>query len=515
MQIPAIKGDDGSWHRNNEEKTKIFANHLSKIFTQEEDSIDELLAITTVQEFEIIKPVSPAEVAKEIKNNINTKKAPGYDLISGDVLKKLPRKAIVKLTNIINTSFKIAYVPQLWKVAEVIMIAKPGKPPHEVTSYRPISLLPVMAKLFEKLLLKRLKPVIERKQLIPDHQFGFRNQHSTIDQVHRITSVIEKALEEKKVCSTIFLDVAQAFDKVWHKGFIYKIDQMLPEQYSKILTSYISDRYFRIKQEDSYSKLNEIKAGVPQGSVLGPVLYLLYTCDLPTFNNNIIATFADDTAVMAIANTNEEAAIKLQRSINKIQDWTLKWRIKLNQTKSVHVDFTNQRIVHKPIYICNQAVPYADTAKYLGMTLDAKLRWKVHVKKKKEELEIRYRKMHWLLGRNSKLTTYNKLLLYQQVLKPIWTYGIQLWGCTKKSNIEIIQRFQNKVLRGIVDAPWYIRNSDIHRDLEVNYVEKEISKYARSHENRLLNHVNLEAIQLLDISDMTRRLKRTKPHELV
>lgn len=290
---------------------------------------------------------------------------------------------------------------------------------------------------------------------------------------------------------------------------------MLPKQYSDILSSYISDRYFRIKQEDTYSELKEIKAGVPQGSVLGPILYLLYTCDLPTLENNVVATFADDTAVMAIADTNEETTSKLQRSMNIIQEWTKRWRIKLNETKSTHVDFTNKRIVHKPLYINNKIVPYADTAKYLGMTLDAKLRWKAHVKKKREELGIRYRKMYWLLGRNSKMTTYNKLLLYQQVLKPIWTYGIQLWGCTKQSNINIIQRFQNKVLRAIVNAPWYIRNSDLHRDLQVEFVENEISKFARSHEKRLHQHVNTEAIQLLDTTDMVRRLKRTKPHELV
>ena len=100
------------------------------------------------------------------------------------------------------------------------MIPKLGKPVNEVTSYRPISLLPILPKLFEKLFLKRLKPILDEKQIIPTHQFGFRNKHSTIDQVHRITTIIEKALEEKQVCSTIFLDVAQAFDRVWHEGLI-------------------------------------------------------------------------------------------------------------------------------------------------------------------------------------------------------------------------------------------------------------------------------------------------------
>ena len=96
--------------------------------------------------------------------------------------------------------------------------------------------------------------------MIPSHQFGFRNKHSTINQVHRITNIIE-------VCSTIFLDVAQAFDKVWRKGLIYKLKQYLPKQYFQILKSYISERCFRVKQEETYSELKAITAGVPQGSV--------------------------------------------------------------------------------------------------------------------------------------------------------------------------------------------------------------------------------------------------------
>ena len=149
------------------------------------------------------------------------------------------------------------------------------------------------------------------------------------------------------------------------------------------------------------------------------------------------------------------------------------------------------------------------------MTLDAKLRWKPHVKKKQEELKLKYRQMYWLMGRKSALSVHNKLLLYKQVLKPVWTYGIQLWGCTCQSNRKIIQRFQNKVLRGIVDAPWYIRNDNLHKDLNVEMVDKEVKKFAQSHEQRLLKHVNVEALQLLDNDGLVRRLKRTKPFELV
>jgi hypothetical protein len=150
--------------------------------------------------------------------------------------------------------------------------------------------LPVLSKLFEKRLLKRLILIIEEKKLIPDHQFGFRNQYSTIVQIHRINTIIEQSLEEKKVWSTIFLDVTQAFDKVWHEWFNHKFKLLLPFRYSKIVQSYITEIYFRIKQEEAYSDLRRIQAGILQGSVLGPTLYLLYTSDLPKLEQDLVAT---------------------------------------------------------------------------------------------------------------------------------------------------------------------------------------------------------------------------------
>jgi hypothetical protein len=108
------------------------------------------------------------------------------------------------------------------------------------------------------------------------------------------------------------------------------------------------------------------------------------------------------------------------------------------------------------------------------------------------------------MGRSA-LSIHNKLMLYKQILKPVWNYGMQLWGCTKQSNTDIIQRFQNKVLKNIVDARWYIRNADLRRDLQMEMVTNEIGKFATRLEERLLHHVNVEAIQLLDNSELVRR----------
>jgi hypothetical protein len=123
--------------------------------------------------------------------------------------------------------------------------------------------------------------------------------------------------------------------------------------------------------------------------------------------------------------------------------------------------------------------------------------------------------MYWLIGRNCLLSLHNKLIIYKQILKPVWTYGIQLWDCTKQSNVNIVQRFQNKVLRHMAGAPWYIRNNDLHRDLQVDVVTSEIQRFAQKQEGRLHHHEKVEAIQLLDNTCIVRRLQRKKPFELV
>jgi hypothetical protein len=143
------------------------------------------------------------------------------------------------------------------------------------------------------------------------------------------------------------------------------------------------------------------------------------------------------------------------------------------------------------------------------------LRWKEHIKKKSVKLNIKFRKIYWLLGRNSELSVHNKLTLYKQVVRPVWSYDIQLWGCAIESNIQVIQRYQNKVLKCIVNAPWYVRNSDLHRGPGIETVTDIIAKFAKSHEKRLQDHIIIEVSRLLNVNNVTGRLERKKPFELV
>ena len=304
---------------------------------------------------------------------------------------------------------------------------------------------------------------------IQDFQFCFRNQHSTIDQAHRVIIHVECTLEEKKYCTAVFLDVSQPFDRVWHQALIYKMAQTLPENYCRLLTSYLPLRTFGVAHEDSLSSFYPITAGVPQGSVLGPLLYLLYTADIPTTENTVLDMFADDTVIMATDTVQEKATGKLQIALNNINQWTRDWKIKLNGAKSTHVVYTlRHKNRHQQLFINNIIIPQAESAKYLGLHLDGRLNWKNYVRQKAMQTRQKVHDMYWLIGRKSKLSLKSKKLIYQSIKNPMDVRYTAL-GMHQR-----IKRCQNKCFRIITDAYRYVTNDELHNDLAIKWVDEVI-----------------------------------------
>jgi len=197
----------------------------------------------------------------------------------------------------------------------------------------------------------------------------------------------------------------------------------------------------------------------------------------------------------------------LQDHLTGIEKWLQKWRIKVNQNKSTHITFTNHKGQCPSISINQTTIPQGSTVKYLGLHLDSKLTWREHITKKRKQLDLKTREINWLIGKNSPLSLQNKLLIYKTVLKPIWTYGIALWGCASKSNISVIQRYQSKLLRTITNAPWYVTNQTLHSDLRIPYVHSVLQDYIHKHRSALEVHSNPLVEPLLHTTH-TRRLKR-------
>jgi len=174
----------------------------------------------------------------------------------------------------------------------------------------------------------------------------------------------------------------------------------------------------------------------------------------------------------------------------------------------MHITFTTRSGQCPQVYIDQQPIPGGTSVKYLGMHLDSKLTWREHILNKRKKLEHKTRQLLWLIRRTSPLSLENKLLIYKTILKSVWTYGIELWGCASKTNVSIIKRYQSKLLRIIRNAPWYVTNQTLHSDLRIQYVQSVREAYTRKHRSTLEHHPNPVVRPLLLSTNQTRRLKR-------
>jgi len=254
-----------------------------------------------------------------------------------------------------------------------------------------------------------------------------------------------------------------------------------------------------------------INAGVPQGGILSPLLFNIYASDQPVTENTIVADYADDKALISIHENPLIASGNLQTHLNLISSWYTKWRIKLNHAKSIHTTFTLKHGLCPPVSLDNIPIPASDTVKYLGLILDKRLTWNPHIRSKRLILNSRSRMLKTLLSKNKCSSLKNKLLIYKTFLKPIWTYGLQLWGAAKKSNLNKIQSYQNITLRQLSNAPPYISNLTLHNDLHVKTIEEESVIYYKRFFSRLANHINplIRNLNTLTLPDNPRRrLKR-------
>lgn len=484
---PPLKKANGELAYKSEEKVTIIADYLETVFKSlplQQTDFD--IEYETANY--LLEPKSPleqitVEKTKKLIENLKNKKAPGYDSITNEDLKQLPEKTIQILTQIYNACLKMHYFPQCWKIAKVITFIKPGKAGTEKEDHRPISLLPTCGKLLEKIILEGMSYQVETNNITIDQQYGYRAGHSTTHEISVIAKDIREGLDTKKYTGLVALDGKQAFDKTWHTGILCKIGR-IPElkKFLHILRTYLSNRQFFVANRHSKSSTRKIEASVAQGGLLSPMLFSLYMNDIPQTNQVKLAIYADDITFYTTDKNPVIVSSRLNEALEQLHSWQIKWKMITNQSKSKATLFTRTRNPPQmnPLQMGTGQITWGPEIKILGVTLDRKLNWKAHIADTLTKASKRRGMLLPLIRARSPTALYIKRLIYIQYIRTIVTYAAPAWQHLSNQLQTRLQVFQNKTLRLITNAPWYVRNSILHHDLEIEYLDQLIRDIANT-----------------------------------
>ena len=398
-----------------------------------------------------LTPVTGPEIIKQIAS-LKTDSAPGMDQISTKLIKLAVSEITEPLTHIINLIFKCGRVPEHFKKSIIIPIHKSGSTKN-IENFRPISLINNFAKVFEKCLKDRLIKFYNTFDILAKNQFGFKEGCSTTDAMYCLTSEIINNLNENKKCLAIFLDLSKAFDTVHHEQLIdvlmrYGIRGVVLD----VFRSYLMDRdqYVRVNQQ--VSNPSKIKIGVPQGTILGPILFISYINSLLHLRiNGKIISYADDTVLVFSADSWEEAKNRAMGGFAEVKGWLDLHKLSLNINKTNYLSFsiTNANRPDFDSLNCNNMNPPLEIQgvrkiKYLGIVIDQHLKWTDHV----EYLTNKVRKLiHKFYILREFLNAKLLLQVYRSLVESIFRYGLIVWGGAYKTNLHTLNVIQNYILK--------------------------------------------------------------------
>ena len=285
------------------------------------------------------------------------------------------------LRGFLSSCLRQLKISKVWRRALVVAIPKPKKPVEDPKSYRPISLLCVLYKILERLIYARIEPIVDF--LLPGEQAGFRHGKSTVDQVVLPTQNIEDSFEAKKKAGAMFVDLTAAYDTVWHRGLTCKLLRLLPDKHMvRMIMELVRNRSFILATGDSKrSRLRRLKNGVPQGSVLAPLLFNIYVYDLPsTVSRRYV--YADDLALLYSSDDWKDLEGVLSQDMTTISTYLQTWTLQLSHTKTVTSAFhLNNREAKRELNVYNNGkrLPFCPVPTYLGVKLDRSLTLRHHL----------------------------------------------------------------------------------------------------------------------------------------
>ena len=382
-----------------------------------------------------LRPVTDDEVLKVIAS-LKNKKSVGEDGIDVRVLKKAAQVVSPYLKTAFNKCISEGVFPQCMKIAKVVPIFKTGEK-NVASNYRPISILGNLSKVLEKIIHKRLMNYLEKFSLLADNQYGFRKKKNSIQAATSLYKTIEGNWESKVKTNCIFVDFRKAFDSVDHNILLDKLYHIGIRGIShKLLEHYLANRFQYVKIESECSKMRSVKRGVPQGSILGPLLFLVYINDLGADENwqSKVIKYADDTVMIEKLNSGSDDK-------NLFQSWLYENDVDCNYMKTKFVVFEKRSENHPNIKIGDHEISPCENYKYLGIHFDKKLNFEVHISKITGKLA----RQSGILYKLRETLNQSQLVQYiRSYISPIIQYGVLLYGLSPKTRLLKIILLQKK-----------------------------------------------------------------------
>ena len=443
--------------------------HDDSIYT---DDIDKANALNTFfqsqtilnEDGAILPDIQPAQVDTNLDKIVLTQqevqsvleilplgKATGPNGLSNRILRELSSQVSAPYCSLFNQSLRLGVFPSSYKEANVCPVPKKGDL-SLVTNYRPISLLNSESKLFERIVFKYLYNHLHRNNLLSSMQSGFIPGDSTVNQLTFLYNTFCQALDSGKEVRAVFCDISKAFDRVWHRGLIHKLRAAgVTGEVLAWFKDYLSNRNQRVVIPGATSDTVYIQAGVPQGSILGPLLFLLYINDIVEDIGSNIRLFADDTSLYIIVENPATAALCLNTDLGKISRWAATWLVTFNALKNETMLLSQKlfKPYHPPLFMQNHQVTAVDSHKHLGIHFASDCSWHKHIEYIKQKAWLRInlmRKLKYKLDRKA-LETF-----YLVFIRPILEYGDVIWDNCAKYEKEALDKIQNEAGRIAIGA---------------------------------------------------------------